>query len=227
MATQQFISEKIEQELERGQKIEDVFTSLMMKTGKFSKTFEANNLQDKHEHWDRGFITKKDGKKILIDVKGIKKFYLDNINKKEFSENFHTVELLNVYGKLGWIFGLSDYIAFEVNDRFICVDRNELTEYILNVVINDKEQVKHFIDVINTDISTLSVIQKLHRQNEISKMISQLNGNDNLIDGVSTLIDEKLYKKYRRDKRSDITVDIKKSDLEKLKKFEIFKSGEK
>ena len=68
--------EKQKTAFKKGKKVENYFAFLMMKSGKFTKQLEAKGKQDTYEHWDVGFITKK-GEKILIDVKGIKRFYLD------------------------------------------------------------------------------------------------------------------------------------------------------
>lgn len=53
-----------------------------------------------------------------IDVKAMKK---TSRNDNQTNENIHWVELKNVNGKKGWVFGDCDYIAFETEDYWLLV----------------------------------------------------------------------------------------------------------
>lgn len=72
---------------------------------------KANGNQDKFQHIDY-FV---DG--IGVDVKSAKKFS---------DEGKFLIELVNVAGQRGWLFGKADVIAFQDKDGFIMVDRNKL-----------------------------------------------------------------------------------------------------
>jgi hypothetical protein len=66
------------------------------------------------EHWD----VKIGGKKI--DVKAIKKN----------DENIHFVEFRNVQGKKGWLYGDADGFAFETEDYWIEVKKEDLQDFV-------------------------------------------------------------------------------------------------
>ena len=87
---------------------------------KFAKSIEtlgkinfSSKEQDIHEHWDVSIT-------MQIDVKAIKKN----------NENIHYVELKNVLGKPGWLYGEAHYFAFETQDYWILVDKIRLQHFI-------------------------------------------------------------------------------------------------
>lgn len=69
--------------------------------------------EDIKEHWDIEI----DGYKY--DVKGLKKV---TRNDYFYSEDFHFIELKNVNGDNGWLFGDADYFAFETNYYWVIVN---------------------------------------------------------------------------------------------------------
>ena len=73
--------------------------------------------EDIHEHWD--FCVK-------YDVKMIKRKKRD----QDYDENIHWVELKNVNGDKGWLYGEADYFSFEIIDYWIVVKREDLAEFI-------------------------------------------------------------------------------------------------
>jgi hypothetical protein len=91
----------------------------------FSKLFEnvihSGKKQDIEEHWD----VEIDGKKF--DVKGLKKISRNDTDKNEF---YHFIEIRNVNGNQGWMYGKADFIAFETHDYWVIVDRLKLRDYI-------------------------------------------------------------------------------------------------
>lgn len=87
---------------------------------KFAKAIEtigkvnfSSQEQDMHEHWDVSLT-------MQIDVKAIKKN----------NENIHYVELKNVLGRPGWLYGEAHYFAFETIEYWILVDKMRLQEFI-------------------------------------------------------------------------------------------------
>lgn len=64
---------------------------------------------------------------IGIDVKGLKKIQRTD----EFpNENFHWIEFKNVKGENGWLYGESDFIAFETDDYFFITPRIALKNFV-------------------------------------------------------------------------------------------------
>lgn len=98
--------------LQKGKEKERLFASL------FESTTESTREEDMFLHWDI---------KIPVDVKGIKKI---NRGDREANENFHYVELRNVNGKKGWIYGEAMYFAFETTNYWILVGKRQLQELI-------------------------------------------------------------------------------------------------
>lgn len=98
--------------LQKGKEKEQLFASL------FQNCTESTKEEDMFQHWDI---------KIPVDVKGIKKV---NRGDREANENFHYVELKNVNGAKGWLYGAAFFFAFETNDYWILVGKGQLQELI-------------------------------------------------------------------------------------------------
>jgi hypothetical protein len=106
-----------------GQKVEERFAKLFK-----NPTFSSPE-EDMFDHWDVKIPYK--GELLKVDVKGIKK-----INRKdsETNEFFHYIELRNVKGKEGWLYGKADLFAFETEDYWVIVRKGKLQDFIaLNV----------------------------------------------------------------------------------------------
>ena len=68
-----------------------------------------------------------DGKmKAMVDVKARKK-----VSRRDafYQDQLIWVEFKNVSGKLGWLYGLSDFIAFETESSFVLAFRKELADW--------------------------------------------------------------------------------------------------
>lgn len=219
-----YIRKKQTEAFNDGVDVEDLFVITALNSGNYVSAFKTEGNQDRDEHWDRGLIDE-DGNKTLFDVKGIKRFWIDNFEEKKLSDQYHTIELLAVDGVLGWSYGKADYIAFEFEDKFICVNRKKLGKYAMIMCAGSLKTAEYYLSIIKTDTNTLSRIEKIRRKNELNKLHGVLTRPGDFIYGGKTLIEEKLYKRYRRKKRHDLTVDVKKEDIEKLKDFEIFKDS--
>jgi hypothetical protein len=112
--------------LELGNKAEDLFILGAVKQG--WKISAATNDENIDEHWD--FLIEKEDQSYKVEVKSGKRIQ----RKDEHSQNeFTWVELRNVRGKVGWLFGKADLVAFEKEETFIFVKRLDLLD-----VVNQK-----------------------------------------------------------------------------------------
>lgn len=94
---------------------------------KFAKAIEtmgkvdfSSKEQDIHEHWDVSLT-------MQIDVKAMKKKHRSDDHT---DETIHYVELKNVLGNPGWLYGEAHYFAFETEDYWLLVDKMRLQEFI-------------------------------------------------------------------------------------------------
>lgn len=89
-------------------------------------------LQDIYEHWDIELLdTDLKGK---YDVKALRKV---NRHDSEVNPEIQWIELLNVNGNKGWLFGKADYIVFEHTNQWVIVKRTDLVKYIKSNTKND------------------------------------------------------------------------------------------
>jgi len=96
--------------LAKGKKTEMAFSKILSNV-----KFSSGN-EDITEHWDIST-------NIKIDVKGLKK---RNRSDDTVDERIHWVEIKNVNGNVGWLYGDADYFAFELHDYWIVVDKYDL-----------------------------------------------------------------------------------------------------
>lgn len=102
----------------RGLKAEKDFQKVLGNNAIKSSTFN-----DRTEHWDF---------EIKFDVKKIR-------STDEFGESdYHWIEIMNVNGHKGWLYGKADYIAFETKNYWIIVETNALREFTERVLINSE-----------------------------------------------------------------------------------------
>ena len=81
----------------------------------------STRKQDMEEHWD---LQDSDGMKY--DVKAIKRIRRDD---EEFTDQTHYIEFRNVRGKMGWLYGMANYIVFETRRYWIVVNRRSLMAF--------------------------------------------------------------------------------------------------
>ena len=117
--------EVIRPEAERGS--EAAFRRGLESEQRFQEIFShglsrSNTMQDMHEHWD--FSLKFDVKKIRsVDEHG--------------ESNYHWVEIYNVNGQTGWLYGKADYVAFETKKFWLVVPIKTLQEFIKENMIKE------------------------------------------------------------------------------------------
>jgi hypothetical protein len=97
--------------------VEDNFAKVIKELGEVKP---STTEQDINEHWD----VKLD---IKFDVKAVKKV---NRSDGETDETIHWVELINVRGNRGWLYGEADYFAFELDDYWVIVNKQILQTFI-------------------------------------------------------------------------------------------------
>lgn len=136
-----------------------------MKEESFKKLFPhttwATTEEDIHQHWD----FKVDFK---VDVKGLKKFRRkDNTT----NENIHWIELKNVLGAPGWLYGLADFFAFETNKYWIVVEKRKLQDWVAENIIKDlvspPEMYKLYRRPTGRDIITVVSTHDLYYLSEV------------------------------------------------------------
>lgn len=87
---------------------------------------KATRNEDVREHIDFWWISK-DGNEYGFDVKGVRK---NKRSDKVFDDKINWIELQNVQGKPGWVYGNAKYIAFLTNESVLYVPRKKLALYV-------------------------------------------------------------------------------------------------
>jgi len=87
----------------------------------------ASKEEDMHEHWDL-----MDSSGYRYDVKGMKKYRRSDSKP---TDRLHYVELRNVNGNAGWLYGKAYYIVFETRSWWIVVKREDLVQFVEGVII--------------------------------------------------------------------------------------------
>jgi hypothetical protein len=130
------------------------------KEKEFSEFFKNVGFSDKEsdmiEHWDVEI-------KLKTDVKSLKRIKRSDVEPNEF---YHYVELKNVKGELGWLYGEADLFAFETNEYWVLVDKNDLQDFIA------KKTVKSFVK--NPDES-LHCLYRREGRKDVITMVKTLD----------------------------------------------------
>lgn len=107
--------------LSKGKEKEKEFMAL------FKTAVESTKEEDIHGHIDLKIFAS-------VDVKGMKKISRED---KSATEQFHWLEIKNVQGKPGWLYGDADFFAFETLDYWIVVDKVDLQQLIKKKVVKE------------------------------------------------------------------------------------------
>lgn len=126
--------------LELGDSAEELFILMAVRLGwKISASSKEQNID---EHWD--YLIEKEEQQFKVEVKAEKRIQRsDNGSQADFT----WVELRNVRGKVGWLFGKADLIAFEKEKTFFFVKRLELLS-VVNQKVNLVAKVKSAKDAL-------------------------------------------------------------------------------
>ena len=175
-----------------GQEAEREFAVLMSKNGEVIKTEDEVDMYD---HGD--FFVYIEGKKVLVDVKAIKK---RNKWDKLPDDSINYLEEMNVNGDTGWINGKAIYISFQTNKKWIIVDRLALKEYI---EIKCKDETIYDTKIINKRyrrIGRLDIMIQVETKELIKMAKLVLDRDKNYVDPIKELTSSLL--KIRKEKRT-------------------------
>lgn len=126
--------------LELGEHAENLFIVLAVRSGwKVSASSKDENIDD---HWD--YLIEKTGEVFKVEVKSQKRIRRGD---KTEQTDFTWVELRNVRGKVGWLFGKADLIAFEKESSFLFVKRLDLLA-VVNKKVNLVAKVRTPADAV-------------------------------------------------------------------------------
>jgi hypothetical protein len=107
----------------------------------FKNIKKATKEEDINEHWDfLGDYSELEliGKKI--DVKSMKRVHRSDLTP---TEDYHWIEIQNVLGNKGWIYGMADFIAFETINDYLFVPRTSIVEYLKLINFTEEPDVIH------------------------------------------------------------------------------------
>ena len=120
--------------LELGEGAENLFIVLAVRLGwKVSASSSEENI---HDHWD--YLIEKEALSYKVEVKSKKRIQR---GEDRSQHDFVWVELQNVRGETGWLFGKADLIAFEKEKTFLIVKKPDLLKTV-NKKVNLVEKVK-------------------------------------------------------------------------------------
>lgn len=123
------LGEVIKEAYEKG-RIDEDFVMKAVEDSLGGECRKASWHEDIHDHIDFWWNSPRKGV-IGIDVKGVKK---NNRHDSKYDDKIHWLELQNVNGNPGWLYGKADYIAFRTFTRIIFVKRDTLLSFALESI---------------------------------------------------------------------------------------------
>jgi hypothetical protein len=123
----------------QGNQAEEAFKEILLSRG--FKVRDADGVEQRN-HVD--LISTENNKNVRYDVKARKKV---SRSDEVYQDELVWVELLNVRGDLGWVYGSSDYLVFEREKDFIVVSREKLADFIQKTC-NFRKEAQHSSDAL-------------------------------------------------------------------------------
>jgi len=151
------------QSIEEGNQAENTFECSIQKLGFIVE--KSSKQQDIYDHIDY-YITSPDGNVLSVDVKARKR----SARNSNFTDDIW-VELKNVRGNTGWLYGKQDLIAFDTSEHFIMVARADLSGYIEQVIdfnqplVNSPRDAFHRLYQRSGRQDQITIIKKQELQN--------------------------------------------------------------
>jgi hypothetical protein len=140
--------------LELGERAENLFILLAVRMGwKVSISTQHENI---HEHWD--YFIEREPESYRVEVKSEKRLMR---NEDIPQQNFIWVELKNVRGELGWLFGRADLIAFERGRTFLIIRTNDLKK-----LVKEKVDLKSIVK--NPNEALYKIYQRKDRKDKLT-----------------------------------------------------------
>jgi hypothetical protein len=106
----------------QGDKAENSFKNLLISEG--LQVRDADTVEQRN-HVD--LIANENNQNVRYEIKSRKKI---SRSDDDYQDSLVWIEIQNVRGDLGWLFGASDYIVFERNKDFVVVDREKLADFV-------------------------------------------------------------------------------------------------
>lgn len=106
----------------QGTQAEKSFRDILVSQG-----FEVRDADGVEQRNHVDLISTENNKKIRYDVKARKKI---GRSDGEYQDELVWIEIQNVRGDLGWLFGAADYIVFERDKDFAVVERQKLADFV-------------------------------------------------------------------------------------------------
>jgi hypothetical protein len=146
--------------LELGEHAENLFIVLAVRLGwKVSASSSDENI---HAHWD--YLIEKDEAAFKVEVKSKKRIQR---NEDKSQNDFIWVEIRNVRGETGWLFGQADLIAFEKEKTFLIVKKPDLLK-----TVNKK------VDLVAKVKNPKDAIYKIYKREGRKDKLTLLPMND-------------------------------------------------
>ncbi len=127
------------------------------------KVTKASKKEDCKDHFDYRFA--KNGKELKIEVKAMKRV---SRSQDDGQDEWIWIEFKNVAGDLGWVYGKADYVAFELQDSFIFVDRKGLAKL--------SEKIVDFNDIVKSPFEARRKCYR--RKNRPDELVAMIHIND-------------------------------------------------
>lgn len=146
--------------LELGEHAENLFILLAVRLGwKVSASSRDENI---NAHWD--YLIEKDEASFKVEVKSKKRIQRNEDNSQN---DFIWVEIRNVRGETGWLFGQADLIAFEKEKTFLIVKKPDLLK-----TVNKK------VDLVAKVKNPKDAIYKIYKREGRKDKLTLLPMND-------------------------------------------------
>ena len=172
---------------EEGANAEATFVALATKRGYSPR--KTSKQDDMRKHVD--YVLKAKGKsgkpvELGVDVKAMKRIQRRVVKGGELAkvqDEWHWIELKNVQGKHGWVYGEAHFIAFERENDFILVNRQELVDW-----LGSSKKIRYDLPFVTlAKLAKYKIYQRKGRRDEIT----QIRTEDLL-----SLKSAKIWKKY-------------------------------